>query len=289
MFCKLVRTELVLEDAVFARCYSPLYYGGGEAKFIRFAEILTLFFNYRRARSLLSYVNNNFSFSTNNPLKILDIGCGRANLLKILKRKGCDCYGTERTTFPLNNKSQGIHLFKSNLEDIFFTEKFFDVIIIWHALEHMDDPISVIKETARVLRPGGILTVAVPNFGSFQAGIFQKNWFHLDLPRHRYHFTSDTLISCLSKHGFKILRQHTFSLEQNPFGFIQSFFNKIMPITKPNYFYSLLKNLQGSSSILSFIFWVLFSIFIIPFAMLEYLISGLWGKGATLIIYAKKY
>ena len=177
---------------------------------------------------------------------------------------------------------------QKNWRTISFPESFFDAVVIWHVLEHADNPMQMIREAARILRPGGIIAIAVPNFGSFQARIFRESWFHLDLPRHRYHFTSDTLLQCLSRNGFSIINRHTFSIEQNPFGFIQSFFNKIAPLTQPNRFYSLLKNTQGPSSAFSFLLWAALAVLVFPFALLEYFISGIFGRGATLIVYAKK-
>ena len=286
--CNLARTEPMLNDNELEKYYSLPYYGSGEAKFIGIAETLTYIFNYTRASSILSRLRDRRKFPVNTSPRILDIGCGRGNLLKILKGMGCDCYGTERIEFPMDDHFQGIHIYREKLEDIVFAESFFDAVIIWHVLEHIDDPISILQEAARILRPGGILAIAVPNFGSFQAGIFRESWFHLDLPRHRYHFIPDTLLSCLNKNDFGIIARHTFSLEQSPFGFIQSLYNKVMPSTKPNRFYSLLKNIQGPSSALSFLLWAALTVFVFPFALLEYLISGLLGKGATFIIYAKK-
>jgi 2-polyprenyl-3-methyl-5-hydroxy-6-metoxy-1,4-benzoquinol methylase len=286
--CSLVRTETMLDDSELKKYYSLPYYGSSEKKFIGAAERLTYVLNYVRASSILSRLHDNCDLPINIAPRILDIGCGRGNLLKIMKGMGCDCHGTERTEFPMDDHSQGIHIHRENLEDIVFAEGFFDAVVIWHVLEHIDNPISMIQETARILRPGGMLVVAVPNFGSFQAGIFRESWFHLDLPRHRHHFTPDILLSCLSKNGFGIIDQHTFSIEQNPFGFIQSLYNKIMPITEPNRFYSLLKNMKGPSAVISFLLWLVLTIFVFPFALLEYLISGLLGKGATFIVYAKK-
>jgi SAM-dependent methyltransferase len=286
--CHLVRTEPVLSDSELEQYYSPPYYGDGKKKFIGFTETLTYFFNYRRARSIFSHINSVQKHPENYVNKILDIGCGRGTLLKILKRMGCECYGFERVEFPGDGPDRDIHFYSGKLTDISFVESFFDAVVIWHVLEHVDDPILTIQETARILRPGGILAVAVPNFGSFQAGIFRESWFHLDLPRHRHHFAPDTLLSCLSKNGFGIIGQHTFSIEQNPFGFIQSFFNKIMPPTKPNRFYSLLKNIQGPTSSLSFLFWAIFTIFVFPFAALECFLSGIFGRGATFIVYAQR-
>jgi SAM-dependent methyltransferase len=286
--CRLVRTEPISSDSELEQYYNLPYYGDGKKKFINLAEAFTDFSNYRRARSILSQLNNTQKYPETPVRKILDIGCGRGTLLKILKRMRCECYGLERAEFPGDGPDRGIHFYSGKLIDISFEESFFDTVIIWHVIEHVDDPILMIQETARILRPGGVLVIAVPNFGSFQAGIFRESWFHLDLPRHRYHFTPDILLQLLDRNGFNIINWHTFSIEQNPFGFIQSFFNKIMPFAKPNRFYSLLKNMQGPSSAISFLLWAILTILVFPFALLEYLISGLLGKGATVIIYAKK-
>jgi 2-polyprenyl-3-methyl-5-hydroxy-6-metoxy-1,4-benzoquinol methylase len=286
--CDLIRTEPMFDNNELEKYYSLPYYGSGKTKFIGIAETLTYVFNYIRASSILSHLHNRQEFPANASPRILDIGCGRGNLLKTLKGMGCDCYGVERMEFPISDYSQDIHIYKEKLEDIIFAERFFDAVVIWHVLEHLDNPIQIVQEAVRILRPGGILAVAVPNFGSFQARIFRGSWFHLDLPRHRYHFTSETLLRCLSKNGFRTISQHTFSIEQNPFGFIQSFFNKIMPFKEPNRFYSLLKNMQGPSAAINFLLWAVFTSFVFPFAVLEYFISGLLGKGATFIIYAKK-
>jgi 2-polyprenyl-3-methyl-5-hydroxy-6-metoxy-1,4-benzoquinol methylase len=286
--CDLVRTEPVLTDDELNKYYDIQYFGSDKAKFSSLAETLTRFFSYLRARSILSRINRNPLFlHTNSSPKILDIGCGRGNLLKALKQLKCDCCGIERTEFPVDTSLKNIRIYKEKLEDISFAESLFDAVVIWHVLEHVDNPVETLREASRILKPGGIIAIAVPNFGSFQARLFRESWFHLDLPRHRYHFTQHTLLRLLDKNGFKIIRRHTFSLEQNPFGFIQSFFNKMMP-SKPNHFYSLLKKTKGSRSILSLALWAMFTVFVIPFAMLEYIVSGVLGKGATLVIYAKK-
>jgi len=286
--CQLVRTEPITSDSELEQYYNLSYYGDGKKKFINLAEAFTDFSNYRRARSIFSHINSIQKHPEGYVNKILDIGCGRGTLLKILKRMGCECYGFERVGFPSNGPDRDIHFYSGNLIDISFAEGFFDSVIIWHVLEHIDDPISILQETARILRPDGILVIAVPNFGSLQARIFRESWFHLDLPRHRYHFTPNTLLSCLNKAGFNVIHRHTFSIEQNPFGFIQSLYNKIIPITEPNRFYSLLKNMKGTSAVIGFLLWVVLTILVFPFALLEHLISGLLGKGATLIVYVKK-
>jgi SAM-dependent methyltransferase len=219
---------------------------------------------------------------------ILDIGCGRGGLLKAFARMGCECCGVERTEFPSEAEAQGIRFYRGLLEDISFEPASFDVVILWHVLEHMESPIAVLREINRILRPGGILAVAVPNFGSFQARLFRKHWFHLDLPRHTHHFDPDSLARSLGEEDFRVIFKSTFSLEQNPFGFVQSLFNAAMPSATPNRFYSLLKKRNARFSLLSLLFWSLLASATFPLVFLDYLVSGLAGAGATMIVYAEK-
>lgn len=284
--CHLVRTEPVLTDFQLSKYYASSYYGSGKKKFTGLVETLTYCFNCMRARKLLAQLSSCQESTPNTP-RILDIGCGRASLLKSLHRMGCACYGIERADFPVDAYSQGIHFYKDNLEAISFDEDFFDAAIMWHVLEHMTDPVSTIQETARILRPGGVLALAVPNFGSLQAKLFRADWFHLDLPRHSHHFSLQTILRCLNKYGFNVLSISTYSIEQNMYGFIQSFFNKMIPFARPNMFYALLKKYDGFVPTLSLLAWLGLAFLISPFALLEYLISGILEKGATVIIYAE--
>lgn len=286
--CRLVRTEPLLTDVQLQQYYSLPYYGGGKEKFRGLTENLTAWFNSLRAGSIMSRMPDRRISSQRYPPKVLDIGCGRGHLLEILSRKGCDCYGLERKAFPVNSQSGAIHFYKENLQDLRFEDDFFDAVILWHVLEHLENPISIIQEAARILRPGGLLALAVPNFGSFQAKLFRGDWFHLDLPRHTHHFSLNPLGQVLNQQGFRVVKKRTFSVEQNIFGFIQSLFNKTILWSKPNRFYSLLKKMDGPAPIPILLIWAGLASLIFPFAFLEYLISGMSGKGATLIVYAEK-
>ena len=290
--CGLVRTEPMLTDTELSRYYDLGYYGGKRAKFVGFAERLTRWFNSSRARSIVSCLRMDLMPSVGAPYKVLDIGCGRGSLLKALNRLGCECHGVERTEFPDDSDTQDIYFHKGGLQGISFARGSFDAVVIWHVLEHTENPLAILQETSRVLRPGGILVIAVPSFGSFQSNLFRGHWFHLDLPRHLYHFTLATLTRCLNKAGFEVLHKSTFSLEQNPFGFVQSLFNSVMPSTQPNRFYSLLKKRNDATvpnSMGSVLYWSALACIASPFALFEHLVSGVLGKGATLIVYAKKH
>jgi SAM-dependent methyltransferase len=90
-------------------------------------------------------------------------------------------------------------LASANLED-----ESFDAVVMRHSLEHVPDPVADLERVYRVLRPGGLLVISVPNFDSWERRRFGGAWFHLDLPRHRTHFVPDSLRLALSKSGFEV-------------------------------------------------------------------------------------
>ena len=82
----------------------------------------------------------------------------------------------------------------------------FDVVTMWHSLEHVHRPLDVLRESFRLLVPGGKLVVACPNIESLPFYWFASNWFGLDLPRHLTHFTPKTLRVMLETAGFRVER-----------------------------------------------------------------------------------
>ncbi len=80
----------------------------------------------------------------------------------------------------------------------------FDVVTMWQSLEHVHQPLAILREALRVLVPGGTAVIAVPNFAGFSARWFGPHWFGLDLPRHLTHFTPTTLTDMLQAAGFRV-------------------------------------------------------------------------------------
>ncbi|MDX8412126.1 MAG: class I SAM-dependent methyltransferase [Mariprofundaceae bacterium] len=285
--CGVVRTEPLLSGDELAEYYHASYYGGGEKKFSRLAEWIVHTASRLRAGNLLKYWMKMNPASGTSPV-VLDIGCGRGNLLRELSRLGCSCHGVERSDFPLNEHLQGVQFHKQDLVSIDFSDNSFDIVIIWHVLEHLNDPAQTIRTIERILRPGGLFVIAVPNFGSLQARVFKRHWFHLDLPRHTYHFSLETLAPHLQAHHFSVRDVSTHSLEQNLFGFIQSLLNMLIPFARPNTFYRLLKGGGNIFSLAKLAAWLLVAMFIMPLAMAEYVASRIFNNGASLILFAKK-
>jgi hypothetical protein len=100
-------------------------------------------------------------------------------------------------------------------------------VIIWHVLEHLENPQQTLALISRLLKPGGLLYLEVPNLDSLQARSAGKNWFHLDLEHHLYHFSKNGLHRLLLSTGFRIEKTTTLSFEQGPYGALQSWLNSI--------------------------------------------------------------
>lgn len=276
--CRTVFTTPIKTNLEMAPYYDHQYYGSERQKFIAPIEWLIKALNFLLAKFIFHKGKLIAGTST-----ILDIGCGRGQLLHHLCNLGVNCHGVEREDTFSSETKNGITLHARNLRDIRFPEAYFDTIILWHVLEHVCDPMILLQEIRRILKPGGKLWIAVPNMDSFQSHFFKKHWFHLDIPRHRFHFSLFSLTRLLSSCGFNILNQHTFSLEQNIYGFFQSFMNWISFNEKPHLFYECLKFNSGLRSPLVMLKGTLTMIFISIFAVLEFVISGFTGKGAVLV------
>jgi SAM-dependent methyltransferase len=172
--------------------------------------------------------------------RILDVGCGRGVILGALADRGFEVHGQEISAGAAYGADSRAEIRIANhLSDAGYEAGFFDEIIIWHVLEHLPDPRGTLEEAHRILKPGGRLIVAVPNFSSLQARATGPAWFHLDLPRHLYQFPLGALRDLISSTGFEVGSAHHFSLRQNPFGWIQSVLNGVPGLPR-NGLYTLL-------------------------------------------------
>lgn len=167
--------------------------------------------------------------------RLLDVGCGDGSFLLALRDSGWDVAGTEMNPEPPSMKGLVV---KAHIEEFFNCEPF-DCITMWHTLEHMQDIGTTLTLIYKLLKPGGKLIVAVPNNGSLQAAVFKRNWLHLDVPRHLYHFNVMSLQNLLESNRFFIQRQGYQELEYDLLGWTQSTLNSIF--TTPNIFFDSLR------------------------------------------------
>jgi 2-polyprenyl-3-methyl-5-hydroxy-6-metoxy-1,4-benzoquinol methylase len=122
---------------------------------------------------------------------LLDVGAGTGDFLKAAKEKGWQVHGTE----PNKNATKlalkkNIEL-ESSLND--FEGKQFDVVTLWHVLEHIPNLEETILKLSALVKPRGTLIIAVPNFKSFDANHYGKFWAAFDVPRHLWHFSKESI------------------------------------------------------------------------------------------------
>ena len=91
----------------------------------------------------------------------------------------------------------------------------FDLVTLWHVLEHVYDPVGVLTQIRRLLKPGGLLMLEVPNFASACSVMFRWSWAPLESPRHLFQFTPGTLTVLLTKIGFHVDRLRGIASPQN--------------------------------------------------------------------------
>jgi 2-polyprenyl-3-methyl-5-hydroxy-6-metoxy-1,4-benzoquinol methylase len=153
--------------------------------------------NGPRRRRLNKYFNG-------RDVSLLDVGSGDGSLLKYLKRK---------TTWKLRgvepNASVAESVRRCNLdidcgllEDIHYPDSSFDAITLTHVLEHVENPMQLLRETARILRPGGALLIEIPDIDALDRRLFGRFWWGYHLPRHTTHYTQRTLEMLSAAAGF---------------------------------------------------------------------------------------
>ena len=122
---------------------------------------------------------------------LLDIGAGTGDFLKAAKEKGWQVHGTEPNENAAKLALEKKIELKSSLND--FEGKQFDVVTLWHVLEHIPNLEETILKLAALVKPRGILIIAVPNFKSFDAEHYGKFWAAFDVPRHLWHFSKESI------------------------------------------------------------------------------------------------
>lgn len=137
---------------------------------------------------------------------LLDIGCGTGDFLKVAKDNGWYGYGIEPNEHAreIANKKTNQGVFDTD-ELLKFKAHRFDVITLWHVLEHLPDLENQIEIYKKLLKPSGTLIVAVPNHRSYDAEYYQEFWAAYDVPRHLWHFSQDSMSNLLRKHFLKVV------------------------------------------------------------------------------------
>jgi 2-polyprenyl-3-methyl-5-hydroxy-6-metoxy-1,4-benzoquinol methylase len=136
---------------------------------------------------------------------ILDYGCGTGAFIKHMKNSGWKVEGIEQDDDARSTATMltGQLILKPSDLTEFETSKF-DIITLWHVLEHIHDIDYVLSQFNRIIGKSGKLIIAVPNHLSYDAAHYQSHWAAYDVPRHLHHFNPSTIRTLLNKYGFEL-------------------------------------------------------------------------------------
>lgn len=164
-------------------------------------------------RHMLKSKRKKIEHYIDRPGKLLDYGTGTGYFSNEMKQAGWQVTAIEK-----DNRARQFAKAKFNLEVWDETalsalhDNTFDVITLWHVLEHIENLHEVLDHLYRLLNDG-LLVLALPNHTSFDAKHYKDSWAAFDVPRHLWHFSPDTLSELLEKHGFRIEKIHPMPLD----------------------------------------------------------------------------
>lgn len=179
---------------------------------------------------------------------LLDIGCGRGELLEVFQRHGWSVLGTQLSaTAAAAARGRGVEVRLGDLPELALDPARFQVITLFHVLEHLPEPERHLRCVAGLLAEDGLLVVEVPNFRTLGFRILGRRNLCFDHPHHLHFFSPRALQELLSRCGFRCGSRRFFSFEYSPFTTLQNLLN-LLP-GEPNLLYRSLMRAQGSRAL----------------------------------------
>lgn len=137
---------------------------------------------------------------------LLDVGAGTGAFAAVMQQNGWQVTGLEPDETARKNAAQNHGLNLQTLEALYnLPAGSYDVITMWHVLEHVHELHGYLNRFQTILRPGGTLVVAVPNYTSADAQRYGASWAAYDVPRHLYHFSPASMRALVAQHGFQVV------------------------------------------------------------------------------------
>jgi len=143
----------------------------------------------------------------NLEVRVLDYGCGTGDFLAYCQSQGnMIAYGYDPSETALKQlRSKYDFSILQNMSDI--SKQSFDLITLWHVIEHIPQPQNVLADLIQSINPGGILILAMPNHSSLDAKFYKEDWAAYDVPRHLHHFSPKLIVSTLTSLGLELKQE----------------------------------------------------------------------------------
>ena len=212
--------------------------------------------------------------------RVLDAGAGPGRLVRALRDAGYDARGIDPSERSVV-RSAGLVERASIAEH---ADADLDAVVLWHVLEHLDEPEAALRRSGEWLAAGGTLLVGVPNSESLQARIAGAGWLHWDAPRHRTHFTVRGLAELLRRSGFEVTAVHHWVTEQNPHAMWMAVLTRLG--MQPGFpFHFLKRNIRTRPRDVAL---VLLGIPLLPVAFALEALAALARRGGTVAVIARR-
>lgn len=178
--------------------------------------------------------------------RVADVGGGACAFANALAATGCDVTVFEPN--PANarfaDEAAGVRFVAKPFDEravaaVAIADASLDAVTMWHSLEHVPDPLATLALARRLLRPGGVLYVCVPNLDALQSDVGGTRWCYADIPHHVTHFTPEGLATAMRRAGFAGVMPRFWNAEYELFGFYQTLLNRLTG--SHNYFYNRAK------------------------------------------------
>ncbi|MEE8585016.1 MAG: class I SAM-dependent methyltransferase [Acidobacteriota bacterium] len=168
-------------------------------------------------------------------VRLLDVGCGNGTFLQAALEAGYDAYGLEQSAEACRIARRRVpegRVIEGDESALIERGEAFEVLTLFHALEHIPGPFRYLKTLHKLLGRPGKLIVQVPNSDSWQARLFGSRWYGLDCPRHIFNYNTYALLHLLGRAGFRIHRLRHFSLRDNAACLASSLFPSLDPMSQ---------------------------------------------------------
>jgi len=171
------------------------------------------YLRYRDLHMVLCTVRLDEIESLQSPGRLVDVGCGPGVLLDSARARGWEVSGVDLSSYAVEiaRSYYNLSIEEGEFLEAGFQSDHFDVVTMDDYLEHTTNPREVIEGAARILKPGGLITISTPNPASLSARLMGRQWFHYKQEEHFYFFSPASLRSILEDLGFDI-----FSIRRSP-------------------------------------------------------------------------